>query len=128
MANRMKWASDWLQKQREEHLSQLVTYHRGDAVVQVRTPIGNEAFETIVGFGLVVKDEHRSFLIIADKLVLPGVGKTTPERGDRIREKQPDDTVGVYEVMAPGGGDNHWDWVDKFQKMLAAHTKLVDTE
>lgn len=127
MTDLLQWSSNWLQEQRREHLARSVTYHRGSAAVQVRTAIGREAFETVTDFGLVEKDEHRSFLIFAADLVLPGVGKTTPERGDRIQEQQ-DSVVYVYEVMAPGNNENHWKWVDQYRKMLAVHTKLVDTE
>jgi hypothetical protein len=127
MADLLQWSSDWLQKQRRKHLTRPVTYSRGSAAVQVRCAIGRERFEIIGDFGIVEKDEHRSYLIMADDLVLPGVGKTTPERGDQIRERQ-DGVIYVYEVMAPGNNDHHWKWVDKYRKMLGVHAKLVSTE
>ena len=125
MSDMLKEGSDWLEEKRTEHASRAVTYHRGLFDVAVQATIGKTVFEIDDGTGILEKVESRDFLILAEDLVLNTV-RTLPKRGDRIRETD-DDTVYVYEVLAPGR-EPHYRFSDANRKTLRVHTKQIDTE
>lgn len=127
MTDVLEVSSNWLQQKRKEHLSRPVSYHRGTAAVQVNAALGRASFEQLSEFDFVLKDEYRCYLILADDLVLPGVGKTTPNRGDQIKEVR-ESTEYTYEVMSPSNAVPPFEYVDhKYERMLKVHTKLVPT-
>ncbi len=123
--NLLEKASSWLEDQRTEHTSRAVTYARGIETVDVSASVGRTIFDVDNGFGVVERTESRDYLVLTDDLVLGG-GRTLPERGDRVRELQGDQTF-VYEVMAPGK-EPHWRYSDPYRKTLRIHTKHVATE
>lgn len=125
MADMLREASTWLEKQRHKRLTSPVTYVRGEETVEFPATIGRTIFEIDSGYGVLEKTESRDFLVRAEDLVLDG-SVTLPERGDRIREPQ-DGKVYVYEVMAPGK-EPHYRYSDPYRKTLRIHTKHVDTE
>ena len=125
MADLLEQGSAWLEEQRVQHMSQLVTYHRGADSVAVKATIGRTVFEVDDGTGILEKIEARDFLILAADLVLASQ-VTLPQRGDRIKETA-GDKVYVYEVLAPGK-EPHYRFSDLYRKTLRIHTKHVDTE
>jgi hypothetical protein len=110
---------------RKAHLSEAVTYCRGEESVEVAATVGRTVFETADAYGVVEHSESRDFLILAADLVL-NRSATLPERGDHIRETQDGKTF-VYEVMAPGK-EPHYRFSDVYRRTLRIHTKQVATE
>jgi hypothetical protein len=115
----------WLEEQRRQHLSRMVTYRRGSSSAEVLATVGATRFEADDGYGIVVEQEMRDYLIASDDLVLDGQ-KTLPERGDEIVEVM-DGVVHVYEVMDLGP-QKHYRFSDPDGRTLRIHTKLVATE
>ena len=100
MADLLEQASSWLDEQRIQHMSKLVSYQRGEASIDVLATIGRWTFEVDDGTGILEKIESRDFLISASHLVFDSE-QVLPQRGDRIKETQ-GDKVYVYEVLTPG--------------------------
>jgi len=115
---------DWLEEQRKEHLTRAVTYRRGASSVQVAAMVGATRFEVDDGYGLVVEQEMRDYIIAAADLVLDGE-QMLPERGDEILEER-DGVTYVYEVMELGA-QQHYRFCDPAGKTLRIHTKHVET-
>ena len=122
MSDLLEKASDWLEAQRTQYASRVVTYARGGLSVAVAATVGKTTFEIDDGYGVLVRYESRDFLVLAADLIL-GDGPTTPERGDRIRETQ-GGTVFVYEVSAPGK-EPCWRYSDAFRKTFRIHSKQI---
>jgi len=125
MADILEQSSAWLDDQRVRRLSRAVSYCRAEDSVEVQAAVGRTLFQVDNGAGVLESFESRDFLVRAADLVLDGE-KALPERGDRIRETQ-DETVYVYEVMAPGR-EPHYRFSDPYRRTLRVHTKLVDME
>ena len=125
MSDLLEKASNWLEEKRTQHVSRVVSYARGVQSVDVPATIGRTTFEVDDGFGVLVCCESRDFLILASDLVLAGETQT-PQRGDRIRETQDQQTF-VYEVTAPGK-EPCWRWSDSYRKTLRIHSKQVEVE
>jgi len=115
---------DWLEEQRREHLSRTLTYRRGPHSVDVPATVGATRFEVDDGYGLVIEQQMRDYLIATADLVLDGE-QTLPERGDEILEER-DGVTYVYEVMELGA-EQHYRFCDPAGKTLRIHTKHVDT-
>jgi len=125
MTDRLEQGSAWLEDQRHQHMTRMVTYQRGSDSVQIAATVGKTEFEQADEFGIVHKLESRDYLVRTSDLVLAGA-PTLPKAGDGVRE-----TVGaqtfVYEVMAPGS-EPPWRYSDPYRKALRIHTKHVATE
>jgi len=115
---------DWLEEQRREHLSRAVTYRRGASSGDVPATVGATRFEVDDGYGLVIEQEMRDYLIATTDLMLSGE-QTLPERGDEILEER-DGVTYVYEVMELGA-EQHYRFCDPAGKTLRIHTKHVET-
>jgi hypothetical protein len=115
---------DWLEQQRREHLSRTVTYRRGAFAAQVPATVGATRFEVDDGYGLVIEQQMRDYLVATADLVLDGE-QTLPERGDEILEEC-DGVTYVYEVMELGA-EQHYRTCDPAGKTLRIHTKHVET-
>ncbi len=116
---------DWLEGQRREHLSRMVTYRRGLSSVEVPATVGATPFQADDGSGAVIEQEIRDYLVAAADLVLDGV-QVLPERGDEIVEAR-DGVAHVYAVMDLGP-EPHYRTADPSGRTLRIHTKLVGTE
>lgn len=125
MANLLQRASDWLEGQRDQHLSREVIYQRDASTVAVSGTIGRTVFDVDNGHGILERVESRDYLILSADLVLGGA-ETLPRAGDRIREADGNRTF-VYEVMAPGN-EPAWRYSDPYRKTLRIHTKQIDVE
>jgi len=125
MTNLLQQASDWLEDRRNRFAASTVEYVRGSRSVQIAATIGKTTFEVDDGYGVLVRQESRDFLMLAAELVLDGQ-PATPQRGDRIRETQ-NNTVFIYEVTAPGK-EPCCRYSDAFRKTLRIHTQMIDTE
>jgi len=115
---------DWLEGQRREHLSRTVTYRRGSSAVELPATVGATRFEVDDGYGLVIEQEMRDYLIATADLVLGGE-QTLPRLGDEILEER-DGVTYVYEVMELGA-EQHYRTCDPAGKTLRIHTKHVET-
>ena len=124
MSDLLQEGLDWLEEQRREHLSRSVTYRRGSSTVDVLATAGATRFEVDDGYGLVIEQEMRDYLIATADLVLDGE-QTLPERGDEILEER-DGVTYVYEVMELGA-EQHYRFCDPAGKTLRIHTKHVET-
>ena len=124
MSDLVQQGLDWLEEQRKTHLVRAVTYHRGASSVEVAATVGATRFEVDDGYGIIVEQEMRDYIIAADELVPEGE-RTLPQLGDRIHEEREDATY-VYEVMDLGA-ERHYRTCDPAGKTLRIHTKLVDT-
>ena len=115
MANLLKTGSDWLEGQRDLHLTEDVTYARGAVVLAAKATIGKSNFEIMDSSGFNVQNSTIDFLILESYLtsLLP------PEIGDIITAAGK-----TYEVLSiPGLG--HYRYSDSFNKTLRIYTKLV---
>jgi len=115
----------WLEDQRHQHLTRLVTYQRGGDEVELSATIGRTVFEQDDHAGGLTRIESRDFLIRAADLVLASE-VTLPQPGDRIRESDSIATY-TYEVMAPGS-EPPWRYSDVNRLTFRIHTKQVATE
>jgi len=120
----LQTASDWLEDQRNKHLSRKVTYQRDTSTAEIDATIGRTEFEVDNGHGVLEHVASRDYLIPAADLVLDG-SQTLPQAGDRIRETDANQTF-VYEVMAPAD-EPPWRYSDPYRKTLRVHTKHVGT-
>ena len=115
---------DWLEEQRKVHLKRTVTYHRGAFSVEIDATVGATRFEVDDGYGTVVEQEIRDYILASSDLVLDGE-QVLPQRGDEIREVRGGVTY-VYEVMDMGP-ERPYRFCDPAGKTLRIHTKHVDT-
>ena len=124
MTDLLEQASSWLDEQRIQYMSKLVSYHRGETSIDVLATIGRTVFEVDDGTGILEKIESRDFLIVAAQLAF-GSEPTLPQQGDRIKEIS-GDKVYVYEVLAPGK-EPCYRFSDQYRNTLRIHTKQVDS-
>ncbi len=124
MPDLLKAASAWLEQQRTQHLTELVTYRRAAETVSVSATIGKTMFEIDDGHGVVQRTESRDFLILADDLVLSS-SVVLPERGDIIEESAGAISL-QYEVTAPAN-EPCWRYSDPYRQTLRIHTKQIGT-
>ncbi len=115
----------WLEDQRHQHLTRMVTYQRGSGEVELAATVGRTVFEQDDHAGGLTRIESRDFLIRAADLVL-AAETTLPQPGDRIIETDSIATY-TYEVMAPGT-EPPWRYSDVNRSTLRIHTKQVATE
>ena len=125
MVDLLEQSSAWLDDQRKKYLSRPVTYSRGAASVEVLATVGKTTFNIESSSGLTETFESRDFIILAADLVLGGP-PVTPERGDRISERQGGQTF-VYELVGPGQ-EPCWLYSDPYRQALRVHTKQVDVQ
>jgi hypothetical protein len=125
VADLLQQASDWLETKRTQYASHVVTYVRGERSVELLATIGKTTFEVDDGYGVLVRNESRDFLILAADLILGGQ-QEEPQRGDQIRETQ-NQHVFVYEVSAPDK-THCWRYSDAFRKTFRIHTKQIEQQ
>ncbi len=125
MSDLLSQGLSWLEDQRHQHLTRLVTYQRGVNEVEVAATVGRTVFEQDDHAGGLTRIESRDFLIRAVDLVLASE-VTLPQPGDRIIESDAIATY-TYEVMAPGT-EPPWRYSDVNRLTLRIHTKHVGTE
>jgi hypothetical protein len=122
MADLLQQAAGWLGRMRTAHMSQAVTYSRGEASVQVAATMGSTQYQVCDEYGATVLTTATDFLIAGSDLVLSGV-KVEPQLGDRISLAD----GRVYEVMDPvGRGAGHYRPCDPYGVTLRIHTKQVE--
>ena len=124
MSDLLQGGLNWLEEQRREHLSRTVTYRRGAFSAGVLATVGATRFEVDDGYGLVIEQEMRDYLIATADLVLDGEQRL-PEHGDEILEEREGITY-VYEAMELGV-EQHFRFCDPAGKTLRIHTKHVET-
>ncbi len=125
MTDLLSQGLSWLEDQRHQHLTRMVTYQRASNEVEVQATIGRTVFEQDDHAGGLTRIESRDFLIRAADLVL-AAETTLPQPGDRIIESDAIATY-TYEVMAPGS-EPPWRYSDVNRSTLRIHTKHVATE
>lgn len=125
MADLLATSSQWLEGQREKHMTRSVIYKRAAHTVELPATIGRTVFALDDGAGAILRVESRDYLIRAAHLVLNAVTEL-PKRGDQIHELQ-DGVIFIYEVMGPGD-EPHFRYSDPHRRTLRIHTKQVDTE
>ncbi|MCL4198852.1 MAG: hypothetical protein KJZ69_15300 [Phycisphaerales bacterium] len=125
MTDLLSQGLSWLEDQRHQHLTRLVTYQRGGDEVELAATIGRTVFEQDDHAGGLTRIESRDFLIRAADLVL-AAEITLPQPGDRIIEIDAIATY-TYEVMAPRA-EPPWRYSDVNRLTLRIHTKQVATE
>ena len=114
----------WLNQQRVQHLSQMVTYQRGGESVQIAATLGTTSVEITDDTGATVQSPQMDFIVSADALVLNGTA-ATPRVGDRIFVADAIGKTLVYEVLSLQDG-RHYRPCDGNRQMLRIHAKQVD--
>ena len=120
----MEWGSDWLESQRDRHMTNTILYARGGTFVGIQATPDHTTFDIDDGTGVIVQDVSRDFIVLAADLALDGKN-IEPRRGDRITETIRG-RVFVYEVTAPGK-DQPWRWSDQFGTAYRIHTKRIQS-
>ena len=123
MTDLLQQGSDWLEDQRTQHATRIVTYCRGQDSVDVAATVGQTVFRLTDDYGAEIRHVRRDYLILTADLVLAGQ-ETLPQRGDQIKETSGSTTY-VHEVMGPGGNEPDWRYSDPYRKTLRIHTKEV---
>lgn len=130
MADLFAKAADFLCRSLRSGGARLVQYERDSARCQLRATPGRSTWEISDGVALV-RDESQDFVFSADDLVIPGVGKTEPQAGDKVYDQQ-DSTTYVYEVMPFGSQvgqrGTSWRYADSYHTRVRVHTREVDRE
>ena len=102
---------------------QEVTYHRGDDWTKAVAVVGRTDFALDDdGTGVLVQSRSRDFMFQSRDLYF-GDTPITPQRDDTIKEVV-GDKVHVHEVVAPGGGEHVWRYMDHDRSAIRVHTKL----
>lgn len=125
MADLLQQGVDWLDQQREAHLSQPAVYQRGGESIEIAATLGNTSLDVTDDAGATVQSPQTDFIVSADALVLGGV-MITPQMGDRISLTTGGKTL-VYEVLSLPDG-RHFRRCDGSGRMLRIHAKQVDEE
>lgn len=123
MADLLQQGVDWLNEQREAHLSRPVVYQRGDQSVEIAATLGGTSLEVTDDAGATVQSAQTDFIVSADAMALGGT-TVTPQVGDRISLSSSGKTL-VYEVLALPDG-RHFRRCDGSGRMLRIHAKQVD--
>jgi len=126
MTDLLAQGAQWLDDQRQTHLTRTVVYRRGADEVQLSATVGRTLFEQADEVGLIQRLESRDYLVRTADLVLAGT-PTLPAAGDLIRETDAGGTTFVYEVLAPGT-EPPWRYSDPYRLALRVHSKHVATE
>ncbi len=126
MPDLLEQGLNWLDDQRDAHMTRSVTYERGAESVALNATIGRTQFEQVDRDGIVQRLEARDYLLRAAELVLAGQ-ETLPKAGDRIKETDAGGVIFTCEVM-PMGSEPPWRYSDPFRRTLRIHTKLVSRE
>lgn len=125
MPDLFKKAQIWLHREQTRHLSQTLTYCRGDASVAICATIGRTNHELVDTSGLLTNVQSQDYLILADDLELDGE-IVEPRAGDQIIEGDLSEGGRVYELMNPAGG-TVWRWCDNYQTRRRVFTKFIGT-
>jgi len=120
--NIMEWGSDWLESQRDMHMTRSILYARGGSFVAVQATPAETTFDVDDGTGAIVSYVSRDFIVLAADLAIDGQ-QIEPLAGDRITETLRGHTF-VYEVNAPGR-KQPWKWADDFGAAYRIYTKQV---
>lgn len=125
MTNLLQESAAWLGGVLKAHVSESVSYHRGDQQVSLTVTVGRSEFVISDAFGTRTEHSDVDFILGDATELCLDMGVTLPERGDRIKRTQ-GSVVQVYEVMAPG--DNQVYKLDPTETILRIHTKRTGTE
>lgn len=118
MSDLLSDAQDWLDGQRHDHLSGVVTYSRsGSEEVTVAATPQQRPYQATDDYGHVTEVQMRDFLIRAADLA-EIAAPFTPALGDTITE------AGRVYIVACPPAKNHFDWWGPSTYRL--HTKLIE--
>lgn len=112
--NMLQTASEWINKQRNNFLSERILYiHFGemDQEFEFSATCGRTIFRAETDYGITVRVQSTDFLISADQVPF------IPVQGDEIiyRNKR-------FEVLAPNN-EPVWRWSDPSMQIMRIHTK-----
>lgn len=126
MPDLLAQSAAWLNEQRHRHLTQTVTYRRGDVAVQVQATVGRTVFrlEGQAGYGGAMHYVSRDYLVRAADLVLDEQ-QVPPQRGDLVIELDDNGIQRTHEVMGPGQGEVDWRYADPARLSIRIHTKEI---
>lgn len=120
MSDMLADAAAWLSDIRRTHVSQAVTYVRGDLTVEVQATVGSTKFPLNTDDGGTIEYVARDYIIAVEDLVFGSGDPVEPQRGDKIIEGDR-----TYECMGPGGGEQDWRYSDPHHLAYRIHTKQV---
>lgn len=123
MTDLLQQGAEWLDQQREAHLSQPAVYQRGSESVEIVVTPGSTSVDVTDDTGATVQSPQTDFIVSANALALGGTS-VTPQVGDRISLSSGGKTR-VYEVLALPDG-KHFRRCDGSGRMLRIHAKQVD--
>lgn len=119
MPDLLERGAQWLEQQRTQHCSRVVTYLRGAESLLVSATVGRTQYETDDGHAVRIDFTDRDFLILAADLVLDST-PITPKPGDQIRENHGIQILG-FEVI-------DWRYSDPYRLTFRIETKHISTE
>lgn len=113
----------WLDSQLTEHVSQLVTYRRGEESVDVYATFGPKLLKLTDEFGGIRMEWTDMDFTFAWAGVAFATGPAYPVRGDEIDLTVGDDTH-TFQVF-PFGTEPPYRWCDPNQVRVRVHTKRI---
>lgn len=117
----------WLTGRLRAHVSQPVTYVRGNDAIEARATLGRKLLKLDDGGGGTrLEWTDMDFMIPASDLEING-SPIVPQRGDLVYLSAGGELQG-YEVHPYGGTEPCWRWCDPKQSMLRIHTKEMSAE
>ena len=114
MSDMLRTGLQWLEQQRNSHMSSAITYTRGETSIEVVATHGKTDYTAVDGSGFEIAGHVNDFLILAASFTFD-----EPEVGDQIATDN-----GTYEVMQIAG-DGHWRWSDPYRATIRVHTREI---
>jgi hypothetical protein len=119
--NLLAQGEQWLADKQARFASELVTYARSEASVDVRATIGRAEFDVTDASGALLRVQMQDFIIATEDLALDGE-PVEPRPGDRITKG-----ITIFEVSSPGPGVDCWQWAENERIRRRIHAKQVGT-
>lgn len=113
----LRSASNWLNKQRAENLSEpiAIQFYNGEAkdgeLVQLKATRGRSLFKAEDRYGITIRVHSTDFIVLSDDL------PRFPVKGDEIIADGR-----VFEVLAPND-EPVWRWSGNYKEAIRIHTK-----
>lgn len=116
MPDMLKTGMEWLDEQRQAHMSQAVDYSHGGETISILATAARSTFEQRDEDGGLLRDlATKDWIVSTADMVIDSLA-FEPTPGDLITLNRQ-----VYEVSGVGG-EPCWRWSDEYRVMMRIHT------